>query len=322
MAEQLLNLKVSAVRNLTEQIRELELRDGTGKALPAFTPGAHLRFTLPTRHGKMERCYSLVSSSHEGDCYRIAVHRSPTSGGGSAYMCEEVEAGTLLQALGPKNDFPLSENAEHHLLIAGGIGITPILAMAQKLRSAGQSFALHYVARTAENMAYAPLLLADSGLQAHLYFDHGNPAGGIPLTALLAEPRQNTHAYVCGPRPMIGAFLETGTAQGWQPEQLHFELFSTPPVAPGDRPLEVELARSRLTLKVGRDQSILDAVIAAGVDPLFDCRRGECGSCAVGVIDGIPDHRDYALNAQQKAGNKTMCICVSRARGERLVLDI
>ncbi|PIF77801.1 vanillate O-demethylase ferredoxin subunit [Variovorax sp. 54] len=317
-----LMLQVTAARTLTPHIRELELRSRDGAPLPRFDAGAHLRFTLPGPQGAIERCYSLINATEQTGFYRIAVQRAQASAGGSAYMCEEVRVGTVLRACAPKNDFALAADATQHLLLAGGIGITPIIAMAQVLADAGQSFELHYVARTPENMAYAQWLHTAYDDRAHLYFDGGDPSQGMPLGTLLAQPHPGVHVYVCGPQPMIDAVLATGEALGWPRSQLHFELFSAPAVKADDAPFEVELARSHRRLQVGQSTSILDTLIAAGLDPLFDCRRGECGACAVPVLDGVPEHLDYALTPEQKAGNKTMCICVSRARSARLVLDI
>lgn len=315
-----LALRIAATRSLTPQVREFELHAEDGTPLPRFSAGAHLRFMLPNG---LERCYSLVNASAQDGTYRIAVQRAPASAGGSAWLCDCAQAGTLLQAHGPKNDFALAAGARHHLLLAGGIGITPLMAMAQALDAAGQPFTLHYAARTPEAMAYRRTVQRMFGERAHLYFDDGDPRRGLPLDALLQSHAPGAHVYACGPAPMIDAVLATGARQGWPREQLHFELFASAASAAGDAAFELELARSRRTLKVGASETILDALLAHGMDPLYDCRRGECGVCAVPVLSGRPEHRDYALSAEDKAANRSMCICVSRAaRGERLVLDL
>jgi len=322
MADHLLRLRVNAVRAQTPQVRELELCSKDGGPLPRFRAGAHLRFVLPLGQGVVERCYSLINVTEQAGFYRIAVQRSSTSAGGSTYMCDEVCVGSVLTAHAPKNEFALVAGATHHLLLAGGIGITPVLSMVRALDSAGQSFTLHYAARKPDSMAYADLLRAEYGDAVHLYFDNGDPSRGMPLASILDRPATGAHAYFCGPGPMIDAVRATGQARGWSPAHLHFERFSAPAAKAGDAGIEVELARSRRTLKVGRSESILDAILAAGLDPLFDCRRGECGACAVAVLGGIPEHRDYVLTPEQRASNKTMCICVSRATSQSLVLDI
>ncbi|WP_137919606.1 PDR/VanB family oxidoreductase [Hydrogenophaga sp. 2FB] len=320
--EALLSLQVKAIREITPHIREFELGRLDGAPLPRFRAGAHLKFELPTANGGLQRCYSLINTVEQGHRYRIAVHRSAHSQGGSEHMWDQVCIGTLLTAHPPRNDFALAPDATHHLLLAGGIGITPILSMAHALDAAGQSFSLHYAARTPEHMAYAQAISDDVGDRAHLYCDGGDPAKGMPIAALLSTPRAGVHLYVCGPQAMIDAVVATAQAQGWASAQVHVERFSAPAPQAHDAGFVVRLARSGHTLEVAPNQSILDVILATGCDPLFDCRRGECGACAVNVLAGTPDHRDYALTREQRDSNQVMCICVSRCLGQELVLDI
>lgn len=313
------SLRVVAIEELTATIRKLRLAAADGQEMPPASAGAHLRFQLPLAGtGPSERCYSLVSRPNRPGDYEIAVHRDPRSAGGSQYM-HGLSVGDALTAIGPKNDFGLAEEADHSILIAGGIGITPILSMACELERRRASFFLHYACRTPEAMAYRAEAERFGAARARLYFDGGCPEEGLQLPVALASPKPGTHIYVCGPRPLIDATIATARNIGWGPDQIHFELFSNGVVSGGDR-LQVELRRSKLTLDVRPEQSILDAMIEAGCDPMFDCKRGECGACSVKVLEGQAEHHDYCLSEDDRADNM-MCVCVSRARSMNLVLD-
>jgi ferredoxin-NADP reductase len=321
-----LDLIVVSIRRLTPAVKEFQLAAADGSRLPGFQAGAHLRFFLPvnantTLERPLERHYSLINAACQDGTYRIAVSRAAAGSGGSAYMSDQVAPGTRLRALGPLNTFPLATGASRHLLLAGGIGITPLLAMASALDAAGQPFELHYVARQRELMACHDEV-SWLGDRAKIYFDHGDPASGLPLAKLLSRAEAGVHVYACGPQPMIDAVIGRCKTQGWPGAQVHFELFDAPPARSDDDVIEVTLSRSQRELRVKPDQSILDALLDAGMNPLHDCRRGECGVCAVSVIEGVPDHRDYALTEQEKTSGKKMCICVSRSTTRRLVLDI
>lgn len=316
-----LSLAVAAIRSITPEVKEFTLRNADGVTLPPYAAGAHLRFTLDVGGVRHERCYSLLDAGNRSNLYRIAVHRAPHSRGGSAFMCDQVAVGSVLACTAPRNDFPLAPDASHQVLVAGGIGITPILAMAKALQAAGRSYELHYVARTAQAMPYRDYIVSQLGARARLYFDQGDPARGMPVRDVVGAPAAGRHLYVCGPQAMIDATLALATQAGWARPAVHFELFANG-ARDADRPVELQLARSRRTVHVAPTESLLDALLRDGLDLLHDCRRGECGVCAVPVIDGIPDHRDYALSDSQKAANGTICLCVSRARTATLKLDL
>lgn len=313
-----MDLRVASLSDLTPTIRRIHFVAANGEDLPLPEPGAHLKFQLPVGASSQERSYSLVLRPDQVRGYEIAVHRDPNSAGGSLYM-HSLSVGDTIRARGPKNDFRLAADASHSVLIAGGIGITPILSMAVELAGRSAPFSLHYASRHPESMAYRHEVESFGSQRSTLYFDEGQPGKGIQLAALLAVPRPATHIYVCGPRPLIDATIAIGRDKGWPPEQIHFELFTNGVVA-DEPPLEVELRRSKIMLQVRSDQSILDAMIEAGCDPMFDCRRGECGSCSIRVVEGEPDHRDYCLSNDDKA-EPLMCVCVSRAHSKLLVLD-
>ncbi|MFM0502455.1 PDR/VanB family oxidoreductase [Paraburkholderia caffeinilytica] len=324
-----LELVVADTVALTAEIRSLRLKAIDGGPLPAFSAGAHLTFqvdlgggaTLPgametSRPG--ERCYSLVNSTDQSDYYEIAVKLETAGSGGSRFM-HALRPGDRIRTTLPKNDFPLHHDPHEAILIAGGIGITPILSMTAELGKRSAAFRLHYASRSPETMAYRARITQLCGERGHLYFDYGDPSQGMPLAEVIGQPAMNRHLYVCGPRPLLDAVIATARALQWPPSHVHFELFGAPVAQTGNRPCRVVLQRSGLTLDVPAGKSILDAMIDAGTDPLFDCRRGECSVCAVRVLSGTPEHRDYALSDDDR--EHLMCVCVSRAQEGELVLD-
>ena len=315
---------VSDLLDLTSTIKFIVMRSADGALLPAYTAGAHIRVQVILPGGILgERCYSLVnvgSIATEGNaCYEIAVQREANGKGGSAFM-HRLEIGSQLSIWPPKNDFPLQPDSTHSVLIAGGIGITPILSMAHALRSNHQSFEFHYGTRSPELMAFKDVVQEFS--HTTLYFDGGDPQRGLQLQTLLAKPISRHHVYVCGPRGLIDAVIATSKRNGWPDDQVHFELFNAYSGQSGDVEFEVELRASGKTLRVPADQSILDIILASGCELMHECKRGECGMCAVRVLEGVPDHRDYNLPEDERASGKVMCVCVSRAKTQRLVLDV
>lgn len=313
-------MKIVGVRDIAESVREFSLLPADGKRLDSFTAGAHLECEVRLPDDRMGmRAYSLTNAPDENRVYRIAVARSDTGRGGSTFM-HMLHVGGTIRVGSPRNDFPLLLTAPHTLLIAGGIGITPILAMARALSHAGRPFQLHYVGRHRAAMAYIDEIEAMPG--ASIVFDGGDPAHGLDIPALVADGREGRHLYVCGPRAMIEAVLAAAKSTGWAQRQLHFELFGADLPQAGDRPFTVEFARRGVSAIVPAGRTILDLMEELGLDPLFDCRRGECGICVTDVIEGEPDHRDMNLSEREKKAGNLICTCVSRAKGDRLVLDI
>ncbi len=315
-----MKLTVSRIRVEAERVRSFELRSVGGDQLPSFTPGSHLAIQVRLKSGQNERRrYSILSDGEDRTRYEIAVLREASGRGGSLFMHEAVGGGDLIEVSEPRNDFPLAADASHSIFIAGGIGITPILAMLRKLISEGASFEIHYAARARETMAYAEEVGRLAGDRATLYF--GGRAGDTPLDvpALLSAPADGAHVYVCGPAGLIRAVRDIALEKGWRHEQIHFESFGGS-AKTDDRPFQVELARSQMSLEVATSQSILDALLEAGVWATYDCKRGECGMCMTPVLEGEPDHRDVFLTESDREG--FICTCVSRANGERLVLDL
>ncbi len=310
-------MRVVEAAQRAEAVREFALAPADGQRLDGFSAGAHVECEVRLPNGRSGmRAYSLVNAPGETGVYRIAVALSGDGRGGSRFM-HSLGAGDPIRVGSPRNDFPLVTTATETLLIAGGIGITPILAMARAL--GGRGAEIHYAGRHRAAMAYADEVAAMPG--ARLVCDGGDPAKGLDLNALVAGPREGRHLYVCGPRPLIAATLAAAKAAGWPDARLHFELFGADDPRAGDRPFTAVFARSGKTAEVPVGRTILEVMEEIGLDPLFDCRRGECGICVTDVIDGEPDHRDMNLSEREKRAGKLICTCVSRARGERLVLD-
>jgi ferredoxin-NADP reductase len=324
--EELLELTVAAVRPLTAQVTAFELRRPDGTALPGYLPGAHIKLRVAIDGAPAWRHYSLIDfepACEQPHAYLIAVRREdPELGGrgGSLYLHRQVQAGHLLLARGPVNGFGLDPSHDEVLLIAGGIGITPLASMATALRAGGKSYALHYSGRSLDQLALLPQLQAAAGPALTLYADD-NAARRLDLRALLAACKPSQPIYTCGPKGMIDAVRAIALELGWPAELVRYELFVDAAAEAGDHAFEVELAQSGTRLQVAADTTILDAMLAAGLDPMFDCKRGECGVCAVPVLSGAIEHRDNCLTEAERASGKVIQICISRAKGNCLVLD-
>ncbi len=323
-----LSVRVLHAQALNPLIRELRLGAPDGRALPGFTAGAHLRVQVGLPDGTTDwRHYSLIDFSTATDAtrapreYVIAVRREDAGRGGSRFMHEQVQAGDLITIETPKNEFTLRELDSRAVLIAGGIGITPLASMAARRRAEGRPVRMHYAGRSRALMVFVPQLrdLLGADLELHVDDDAGAP---LDVDSVIDRCAHDDQLYVCGPKPLLDGVLAKTQARGITHERVHFELFTTPVAEAGDRPFEVVLAQSGRTLTVPANQTILDCLIEHGCDPLFDCKRGECGVCSTTVIEGEIDHRDYVLSDAEKASNKVMQICISRARGARLVLDL
>lgn len=318
--QKLLRVRVRAVRQHTPNVKAFELVSDDASPLPSFDAGAHVNVCIPSsRHGQLSRSYSLVNRA-EDEFYEIAVQRDANSTGGSVWM-HTLKVGDCLSISTPQNAFPLhcDPDTPSTLLIAGGIGITPILCMARELLRQGRNFELHYAVRNPEDMAYYDEVQAMD--QASLYFDGGDRRKGLPLEALLASS-QGRHVYVCGPSPLIQAVLSRCTENDWSVDAVHYEMFTGSLERAGDRGFELEMRSSGLTVEVPPNMSILDVAISQGVFAPFECRRGECGMCLTPILEGDVEHRDSYLTEQEHKTGNAMCICVSRTAGSRLVLDI
>lgn len=311
----LIEVCVAGVREAAKDTKIYELRRPDGKPLPAAEPGAHIDVILP--NGK-QRQYSLTVCEPDPERYFIGVKRDPASRGGSSYMHDEVKAGQTFKIRPPSNHFPLVENAPHVALIAGGIGITPIYCMVQRLAALGRSFELHYSCRSRADMAFREEL--EKFTEAHLHFDDESGGKFLDIPAIVAAVPKDAHLYCCGPLPMLKAF-ETATAD-WPRAQIHVEYF-----APKQEPAKaggfvVELAKSGQEFVIPEGKTILQVLLDAGLYVDYSCELGICGLCQTPLLSGRPEHRDAFLTDEQKAANDTVMICCAGALSERLVLDL
>ena len=313
-------MRVKSVTYEAERIHTYELRPLAGGELPPFTAGAHIDLHLADG---CTRSYSLVNPQNERHRYVIAVALDAASAGGSRYVHEHVQAGGKLMIAPPKNNFALVEDARHSVLIAGGIGITPVWCMVQRLIELGRSWALHYSARTRETAAFVDTIAAlrDNGNHPPVVLNFDFEPGGKPLdiAAIVNHAPDDAHLYCCGPTGMLDAF-ERATQQRPR-EQVHVEYFSAKEAPATGGGYTVMLAKSNVRVFVKTGETILDALRGAGVDAPFSCTEGVCGSCEMRVLEGIPDHRDMVLTDAERVSNRSMMICCSGAKSETLVLD-
>ena len=311
-----MNLRVASRTQRSARVISLELRDEKVSELPAFDPGAHVEVVIPHLGGPLVRHDSLVSDPAERRSYTIAVLRADDSRGGSDFLHDHVRVGDSLTVSEPRNEFPLRPGAEHVVLLAGGIGITALLGMARHLVSTGRSFELHYAARTPEELVFRRELEAMRLPQCHY---HAPGRASLDLVDLLGHAPPVTHVYVCGPRGLIEATRDAARRLKWDEGRVHRESFG-PSANRGDGKLRVRLAQSGIDLDVAPGTTLLDALVLAGAFLAYDCRRGECGSCAVRVLEGRPVHRDVCLS--DEARRTLLCTCVSWAEGAELTLDV
>jgi ferredoxin-NADP reductase len=308
-------VRVESITHVAEGIVELELKDTTGAALPDWDAGAHIDVILGQ---DLVRQYSVLGGGDSAQSYKIAVLREPTSRGGSERV-HQLVIGDEVEIRGPRNQFALSP-APSYSFIAGGIGITPILPMIKAAEAQGTQWTLAYGGRRRDTMAYADDLRAQYGSRVTLYpFDE---VGHIPLDTVMNGNSDGTLTYCCGPEPLLHAVEAQAT--DWPDGVLHLERFAPKEIVTDgpDKPVEVYLAQSDITLQVPADRSILDVIAEAGIDVLTSCQEGTCGTCETFVLEGTPDHRDSVLTASEQAEGKTMLVCVSRALSDRLVLDL
>ena len=313
-----LTVVVTAIRHVTPIIKEFTLRRPDGGELPAFAGGCHVVVVMEAGSRKFHNPYSLLSSPRDLSEYRIAVRKLDDGRGGSCFMHEQVKVGTTLQIAHPVNLFPLAHLARRHILIAGGVGITPMLAMIDDLRHGDVPYELHYAVRGPGHDHYGLRLKEIEGDRVHLYYDSRGEL--MKFAEVLADRPLGTHVYVCGPEGMIEGVVSAAHALGWADSHIHFEKFSAPPVG---EPFEVFLARSKLVVHVPSELSLLEAMEAAGVDAPYLCRGGVCGQCETAVLDldGELLHNDHYLSDEDKKAGTKIMPCVSRARCSRLVLD-
>ena len=314
-----MQVKIARKWAAATDIFAFELVPAAGAALPAFSAGAHIDVML---HDGIVRQYSLCNDPRETHRYLIAVLRDPNSRGGSIAM-HALEEGGLLDISEPKNHFPLHPQARHSLLLAGGIGVTPIISMAEALSRAGASFEMHYCTRSAARTAFRNRLgEARFAGSVHLYFDDAQDGERLRLDALLARCSPDTHLYVCGPSGFIVAAMDAAKAAGWSDANVHREFFAATPVQDGGGAFQVKLSSTGRVIDVAPDMTVVAALAQAGVEVPTSCEQGVCGTCLTRVLSGEPDHRDVYLLDEEKAANDQFLPCCSRSKSPMLVLDL
>lgn len=310
---------VSEIHQVTPEIKRFHFKPVNGSPLPTFSGGAHVVVEMEDGATLRRNPYSLMSRPGDTACYTISVRRDDKGRGGSMFLHGKVRPGDVIRISHPVNLFPPDQRARKHLLFAGGIGITPFMAMMAQLSDEDRPFELHYAVRSDEHGAYLAHLTERYGRRVHIYRDDKNEA--IAIAQLLARQPLGTHLYVCGPGGMIKWVLNTARNEGWPDQNLHDEQFIAP--ASG-KPYEITLALSGKQAKVGPHQSMLEAIEAAGVDAPYLCRGGACGQCETRVLacDGTLMHNDHYLSEADKASGAKVMPCVSRFEGRELVLDL
>lgn len=314
-----IKVRVDEVYDVAERIKRFKLAPLNGEDLPVFSPGSNITVNMDGPEKRIKNQYSLISSPDAGEAYEISVLRVDDSRGGSEFMHTEVSRGDTLWINPPINEFSLYDLANKHLLIAGGIGITPFMSMAPQLVTRGADFELHYAMRSKKRAAYADLLRDLYPDQLYTY--QSSLGQRIQFNELLADQPLGTHLYVCGPERMIDDVLELARQAGWPEEDLHWEKFVGPPA--GD-PFDVTLAESVINVHVGAEESILETVEDAGIEPDFGCRGGVCGRCETTVLkaDGDILHYDEFLTDKERESGEKIMICRSRFKGKNLTLKL
>ena len=313
-------VRVVQMRYEAPSVLSLELIRPGGGSLPPFTAGAHVDVRLAP---DCTRSYSLLNNSAERHRYAIAVHLDPDSRGGSRLVHDRLRVGDLISISSPKNHFSLDENAEHSVLIAGGIGVTPLLSMAQRLNVLGRPWQMLYAARSRSSAAFLDQLesIRAAGVGC-LDFHFDDEVGGVPpdLSSVVASAPSGSHFYCCGPSPMLEAFrlLTNGIPEG----RVHFEYFAAAQEAAVSAGYELVLAKSGKSVEVLPGMTLLQAILDAKVDVNYACSQGVCGTCLTRVLEGQPDHRDNYLNDEERASNSMIMVCCSGAKSARLVLDL
>jgi ferredoxin-NADP reductase len=303
--------RVAHILALSPTIKRITLQAADGAALPTAAAGAHILLHIPGPGRVWKNAYSLVSPPDERSKYEIIVRRVEHSRGGSAWLHHHAEIGQEIEIGLPANLFPIARTAQKHLLLSAGIGITPFLAYLPVLQAEAKNFEWHHCCKQADAPAFAALLPRGPEITVH------TGRNTLNLEALLARQKLNTHLYACGPAEFMDVAVATAQKLGWPEAKIHKESFGG---ATGGAPFTVKLAKSNLTINVGPEESLLEALEAAGLNPPCLCRGGACGECELPVLEGTPEHHDHFLSEQKRLQNTAIMSCVSRAK-TTLLLD-
>lgn len=318
MAKSTIDVVVKDIIYESPAVKSFKLTAQDGEALPGFSAGSHITTYLKSEKGMIERHYSLTTASEIRDYYQIAIRRSEQSKGGSIFWHDHVQIGDRLQISFPKNHFPLSFKANHHVFFAAGIGITPFLAMAADLKKRDKSFELHYAAPSKDQCAFYHLLTSAYPEEIHFYFSKEKQRMTIDL---MKKQPIGTHVYFCGPEAMMKEYAEAAVDVGFPQNSIHFELFTPPDFGP-QKAFQVRLDNSQQKIEVPEYESLLDTLLRHNIQTPYSCKIGGCGSCQIDVLDGEIEHRDFFLSDAEKKAGTCMLPCVSRAKIGKLVLDL
>lgn len=316
----MMQVKVLHKKQEAQDICSYELVRTDGGQLPAFSAGSHVDVHLP---GGLIRQYSLCNDPAERHRYRIGVLRDPASRGGSVAMHDQIKAGDLLQISEPRNHFPLV-HAPKTLLLAGGIGVTPLLCMAQRLHTAGAAFEMHYCTRSQDRTAFRDeITRSPFAPNVHFHYDDGGAEQKLNLASVIAKPAPGTHLYVCGPTGFIDWVTKTAADYCWPPDQVHREYFGAAPQdTSGDQAFQVKIASSGAVFEIPANKTVVRALEEHGIEILVSCEQGVCGTCITRVLEGECDHRDHYLTDDERAKHDQFTPCCSRAKTKMLVLDL
>ncbi|WP_426115360.1 PDR/VanB family oxidoreductase [Pseudomonas sp. DSP3-2-2] len=316
----MIDVVVVSRKNEAQDICSYELASVDDSALPGFSAGAHIDVHLP---GGVIRQYSLCNHPEERHRYLIGVLKDPASRGGSQCLHEQINTGDRLRISEPRNLFPLVHQARRSLLFAGGIGITPILCMAERLAHSNADFEMHYCARSSERAAFVERIKNSSFAdRVFLHFDE-QPETALNAARVLAQPGENVHLYVCGPGGFMQHVLDSARAQGWQEDSLHREYFAaTPTDTSNDGSFSVKVGSTGQVFEIPTDKTVVQVLESHGINIATSCEQGICGTCLTRVLEGVPDHRDLFLTENEQALNDQFTPCCSRSKSSLLVLDL
>jgi len=314
-----LDIRVSERKDEAEGIAVFDLVAADGSELPAFDAGAHIDVYVPNG---LIRQYSLCNAPSERERYQIAVLRDPASRGGSRALHDAVASGTTLTIGVPRNLFKLEPTATRSVLLGGGIGVTPLMSMAEQLHAEGARFDFHYCTRSPAHTAFRQRI--DKAPWKDRVQMHFSSERRLDIGDALAHADEHTHLYVCGPERFIEAVRDTAFALGWPDENVHFEFFAAAGSAPdaSDEPFEMEISSTGQVLEVPVDKTALEVLIDNGFNVTSSCEQGVCGACLTAVLDGEPDHRDQYLTDDERGLNRDFLPCCSRSKSKRLVVDL
>ena len=315
-----IEVKIEKIIQETPYVKRFRLVPTDHKLLPAFTGGSHIETTIQIEDVSYIRSYSLTSPPTERRYYEIAIRLDSKSRGGSVFWHNNVNIGHTLKISFPRNHFPLSARGRHHVFYAAGIGITPFITMIRDLRKE-DTFELHYTAPTKEDCAFYTFLKEHYPDQCTFYFTRSEQPERL-TPSVMATHRLGTHVYFCGPNEMIKQFRDAAKELGYQHEAIHFEVFTSSFEDLPKQPFSVELVESAVTLKVSEKETLLEALLKAGIDAPHSCKIGGCGTCEIEVLNGDVDHRDVFLTDENKQTRKSILTCCSRANSDKLILKI